>query len=50
MNGPKLNPTITMPATAKNITNNHADLTERSPAAIGKKGLFTLKMRHKSKE
>lgn len=36
MNDPKLNPTIKTPATEKNNTKNHADLTERSPAAIGK--------------
>ena len=36
MKGPKFNPAIDRPAAAKNITKNHADWTERSPAAIGK--------------
>ena len=48
MNGPKLNPTTNSPAIAKKITNSHADCTERSPAAIGKYGLFTLQ--HKKNE
>jgi hypothetical protein len=42
MKDPKFDTTIEKPATANNITNNHADWTERSPAAIGKYGLFTL--------
>lgn len=49
MNGPKLNPTTKSPAIAKNITNNQADCTERSPAAIGKYGLFTLQKQIKFK-
>lgn len=36
MNGPKFIPTINRPVTTKNTTRSHADLTERSPAAIGK--------------
>lgn len=36
MNGPKFSATIKRPVTAKNITNDHADCSERSPAAIGK--------------
>lgn len=42
MKGPKFVTTIENPAAANNTTNNHAVWTERSPAAIGKYGLFTL--------
>jgi hypothetical protein len=42
MKGPKFDITIEKPAAANNITNNHADWIERSPAAMGKYGLFTL--------
>ena len=42
MKGPKFDITIEKPAAANNITNNHADSAERSPAAMGKYGLFTL--------
>jgi hypothetical protein len=42
MKGPNFAITIEKPAAANNITNNHADSTERSPAAMGKYGLFTL--------
>lgn len=45
MKGPKFNPTIRTPTNARDNTKNHADLTERSPAAIGKKGLFTLQLK-----
>ena len=42
MKGPKFDTTIEKPAIANNITSNHADSTERSPAAMGRYGLFTL--------
>lgn len=45
MKGPKFNPTIKTPAAASNNTKNHAVCMERSPAAIGKNGLFTLQFK-----
>jgi len=42
MKGPKFDTTIEKPAIANNVTSNHADSTERSPAAMGRYGLFTL--------
>ena len=42
MKDPKFNTTIEKPAIANNVTSNHADSTERSPAAMGRYGLFTL--------
>ena len=48
MKGPKFDITIEKPAAANNITNNHADSAERSPAAMGKYGLFTLYISIKS--
>lgn len=49
MNGPKFHETIRRPAAAKNNTKIHADWTERSPAAMGKYGLFTLQSFQKYK-
>ena len=48
MKGPKFDITIEKPAAANNITNNHAASAERSPAAMGKYGLFTLYISIKS--
>lgn len=48
MNGPKFHPTIRRPTAAKSNTNNHADWTDRSPAAIGKYGLLTLQQSEKN--
>eukprot|EP01018_Ginkgo_biloba_P021147 Gb_01820 [translate_table: standard] len=42
MKEPKFIPTIATPTAAKSKTRNQASGTERSPAAIGRKGLFTL--------
>ena len=44
MSGPKLAATILAPATAKAAHAVQASGTESSPAATGRKGLFTLSM------